>query len=143
MSSKKMALLMAVVLCIELSSSGIIPLSNAQGYRALKSYHGTYLSGNQDGTLKLASNILDWEKWKWVWIENMDFVWVSFHGTYLSGNQDGTVKLAREPREWERWTKVEKDGNTYWRSYHGTYLSGEMSREVTLKTVPDTWERWV
>lgn len=59
---------LAVILCINISSSAIIQLTSNSGSNSLRSFHGTFLSGNADGTVKLAYNILGWEKWKWVWI---------------------------------------------------------------------------
>lgn len=102
MSLKRTVLLIVVLLCINMSSSASITLTSVEGSNSLRSFHETFLSASTDGTVSLSYNILNWEKWKWVWIENKDYVWMSYHGTYLSANQDGTVTLAKQPKESER-----------------------------------------
>lgn len=73
------------------------------GKVALKSYHGRYLTCENDGDVYSVSNLNDWEKWEKVWLRD-GVGFKSFHGGYLRAYPNNWVDCAATvPDDWEIW----------------------------------------
>lgn len=122
---------------------GNIPPPPASSARTFRSYHNTYLSGWDDGTLKLQGHAQGWEQWTVEEIGNGNIALRSHQGRYLSAWTDGSVRTAGHRQEWEHWTEVSNsDGSISLRSFHGTYLSAWTDGSVRLADHNRNWEHW-
>jgi mannan endo-1,4-beta-mannosidase len=109
----------------------------------LQSAHGTYLSGWDDGVVKMQQSAQDWERWTKVPMESGKIAFRSFHGTFLSAWDDGSVTLAPHAQGWEEWTEVSnEDGSVALLSHHGTYLSAWPDESVRQASQNQGWEQW-
>jgi hypothetical protein len=109
----------------------------------LQSAHGTYLSGWDDGVVKMQQSAQDWERWTKVPMESGKIAFRSFHGTFLSAWDDGSVTLAPHAQGWEEWTEVSnEDGSVALLSHDGTYLSAWPDESVRQASQNQGWEHW-
>lgn len=109
----------------------------------LRSHHGTYLSGWDDGSLRLQGQAQGWEQWTKQSVGGGKVSLRSSFGRYLSAWPDGSVQTAGHSQEWEHWAEVQNgDGTVSLRSQHGTYLSAWTDGSVRLAPHNQEWEYW-
>lgn len=100
MLDKSTAILVLIFFCLNLSYGEIIPKKVA-----LRSYRGMYLSAGSDNSLKLASSVLDSEKWTLVpTTVNSEYYLMSFYNTYLQakGSTVWLVKFQSDDTKWKQ-----------------------------------------
>jgi hypothetical protein len=116
----------------------------ASTIRAMRSVHNTYLSGWNDGSVRLMPHSQGWEKWTVSPNGSGTVSLRSAHGTYLSAWTDGTVRLQPHAQAWEQWTQVSNsDGTVSFRSVHGNFLSAWPSgTPVRLSPHNQAWEHF-
>jgi hypothetical protein len=99
------------------------------GVYSLRSAYNTYLSGGEDGSIRLVSHPA--QDWDIVSVNdgsaNVYLRSSVLHGTYyLSAWSDGSVRFMPHANAWEQWTPVwnHQDSTvSYYSVYHGKYLS--------------------
>jgi mannan endo-1,4-beta-mannosidase len=110
---------------------------------SIQSAHGTYLSGWDDGGVRLQQSVQGWERWTKVPMTSGRIALRSFHGTYLSAWDDGRVVTAPHAQGWEEWTQVQNgDGSVSFCSHRGTYLSAWPDGSVRQASHNRGWERF-
>jgi len=104
--------------------------------------HNTYLTGRPDGSLDLAREAYDWERWTMVHLPGGKVAFRNHHGKYLQSLPDRRAACgASTPGDWEGYTLIPHGGGYAIRSYHGTYLrSTPEGKPDFAATVPREWE---
>jgi len=73
------------------------------GRVALRSHHGTYVSGRDNGSVTAVTQCQEWETWQQMFSPDGRHGFMSFHGKYLSVDQGGGVTASKTQfMDWEK-----------------------------------------
>jgi hypothetical protein len=116
-----------------------------QVYLSWSTTTNSYLSARPDGSVKIASAPLEWERWTATRLPSGLWTFKSYFNTYLSAQMDGSMKADRtEAKEWEGFEIFYPGGNlNRWilKTYFGRYVDKSGDQIITSTNSNLFWSR--
>lgn len=109
----------------------------------LKAADGRYLIALNDGTLKLASKVEEWDAWDVIKLHGNKIAFRSSYDTFLAGHKDGSLFLQAFIGGWERWSVVPCGEKVAFCSHHNTYLGISDKGTMRLTDQIRKWDHWI